>query len=337
VKPIATVASLRAHIQEAIELEHATIPPYFTAWLSMKEGSNFEAAEMIRSVMLEEMLHLTLAANLLNAVGGKPSLTHRGFVPNYPHALPHGGRRFKVGIERFSKRALETFLKIERPEAKGARPQPGHFKTIGQFYDAVRDGVDRLCDRFGEQRVFTGDPARQIRPEDYYASGAVVVVTGRDSAHRAMDEIVEQGEGADKGIFDKDRQILGDGDGRELAHYFRFMQVLEGRRFTRRDTPASGPTGSRMPVDYDAVYPIQPNARASRYAKGSAIRAALEAFGKSYEQLLAALEAAFNGNRGRLTEAMARMFALRDQARALMQTPSGDGRTTVGLDFRPRI
>jgi hypothetical protein len=34
-----------------------------------------------------------------------------------------------------------------------------------------------------------------------------------------------------------------------------------------------------------------------------------------------------------MTEGMARMFALRDQARALMQTPSGDGKTTVGLDF----
>lgn len=319
----------------ALQVEHATIPPYFTAWLSIREGHNYEAAEAIRSVMLEEMLHLTLAANLLNAVGGKPRLTGPGFVLRYPHRLPHSGNRFEVSIERFSPSALETFLKIERPEAKGARPEPGHFHTIGQFYSAVGAAVDDLCDRLGERQVFRGREDRQIRPEDYYGSGSIVVVTGRDTAHRAIAEIVEQGEGAHRGIFDGDHQILGEGDGEEVAHYYRFMEVLEGRRYTRHDTPSTGPRGRAIPVDYDAVYPIRPNTRASTYSKGSPIRTALDEFRRSYGELLAALEAAFNGERARLTEGIARMFTLRDQALALMRTPTGDGRTTVGLDFIP--
>jgi hypothetical protein len=328
-----TLTALRDHLQAALALEHATIPPYFTAWISMKAGHNVEAVEIVRSVMLEEMLHLTLAANLLNAVGGTPSLTERGFVPQYPHRLPHCGDRFEVSIERFSKTAIETFLRIEKPEAKGARPQPGRFSTIAQFYAAIRDGIDELCDRLGEAAVFTGDVARQVQPEAYYASGDVVVVTGQDTAHRAITEIADQGEGAHDGVFDRDRSICGS-SGKEPAHYYRFMQLLKGREYAQRDTPASGPTGRPFPVDFDAVYPIRPNARAGEYPRGSDIRGALEAFGRGYGELLAALEAAFNGRPDRLTEGMARMFALRDQARALMQTPSGDGRTTVGLDFR---
>jgi hypothetical protein len=159
------------------------------------------------------------------------------------------------------------------------------------------------------------------------------MVTDRDSAHRAIAEIVEQGEGAHEGIFDGDQRILGRGKGEEVAHYYRYMEVLQGRRYTRHDTARSGPTGPRLPVDYDAVHPIRPNTRAAMFSRGSGIREALDEFRRGYGELLASLEAAFNGERARLTEGIARMFALRHQALALMQTPSGDGKTTVGLDF----
>ena len=327
-----TLEGLREHLQAALTVEHATIPPYFTAWISIRDGANLEATEIIRSVMLEEMLHLTLAANLLNAVGGRPSLTHDGFVPRYPHRLPFSGDRFEINIERFSKDAVKTFMAIERPEGPRARPEARRFHTIAQFYAAIRDGVDELCDRLGESAVFTGSRDRQLQPDAYYAAGELIVVTGRDTAHRAIEEIAEQGEGAHDSVFDADRSICG--EGREPAHYYRFQQLLKGRSYRTGDTPKSGPTGARLAVDFDAAHPIRPNARASDYPKGSEIREALEAFGHGYRQLLVALEAAFNGDPARMTEGIARMFALRDQARALMQIPSGDGRTTVGLDFR---
>lgn len=326
-----TIGGLHEHLQAALAVEHATIPPYFTAWISIKDNTNIAAAEIIRSVMLEEMLHLTLAANLLNAVGGDPSLTHDRFVPRYPHPLPFSGDRFEISVERFSKGAIETFLAIERPEGPRARPEAKKFHTIAQFYAAIRDGIDALCERHGETKVFSGKRSRQIQPDAYYGAGTVVVVTGRDSAHRAIAEICEQGEGVHESVFDGDHNITG--ADREPAHYYRFQQLLKGREYRRGDTPKSGPSGAAIDVDFDAVHPIRPNARAKDYPKGSPVRGALEAFGHGYAQLLASLEAAYTGKPDRLTEAMARMFALRDQARALMQTPSGDGRTTVGLDF----
>jgi len=330
---ITTLASLQKHLQVAMQVEHATIPPYFTAWVSIPAGTNLEAAAIIRSVMLEEMLHLTMAANLLNAVGGRPRLTGRGFVPRYPHRLPHSGRKFEVSIERLSPAALRTFLKTERPEAKGARPEPGHYHTLGQFYAAVGEAIDTLCERFGEQRVFCGDPSRQVQPDQYYGSGSLIVVTDRASAHRAIAEIVEQGEGAPGHIFDGDQKILGNGVGEEVAHYYRFLELLEGRRFTQRDTARSGPTGGKIPVDFSSMYPLRPNARVSQHRRGSPARAALQQFATSYQALLAALERSFNGEPQHFTESIARMFSLHQQAVALAQTPSGDGQTTLGLDF----
>src|SRR5580700_11430191 len=67
-----TAEGLRSALQNAIELEHSTIPPYLYALYSLKPGTNKEIAAIIRSVVLEEMLHMALVCNVLNAVGGSP-------------------------------------------------------------------------------------------------------------------------------------------------------------------------------------------------------------------------------------------------------------------------
>ncbi|HLO81325.1 MAG TPA: ferritin-like protein, partial [Chitinophagaceae bacterium] len=287
--------------------------------------------------MLEEMLHLTLAANMLNAVGGHPDLIHPKFVSRYPAKLPHSGGHFLIHIERFSKKALVTFMKIERPEEKGAKPQAGEFKTIDQFYAAVGQLLDELCDQYGEEMVFTGDKKLQIQPEDYYGSGDLVVVTDRDSAHRAISTIVDQGEGAAHGIFDDDHRIFGDGGGKELAHYYRFSEIYEGRHYKKHDTPKSKPSGDPLPVDYKAVYPIKADIDRRKFPKGSEIRKALDEFADCYGELLSALNYAFNNDRSKMTEAMARMFSLRNQAVALMRTPLGKGGENLGLDFTQQL
>jgi hypothetical protein len=331
---IDTLDKLRGHLQTALELEHATIPPYFTTWLSSNEGANFEAARIIRSVMLEEMLHVTLVANLLNAVGGRPNLTNDGFIPQYPHRLPHSGRHFKVSLERLSPEAIETFLNIEQPEARHAAAQPGEFTTIGQFYQAIADGFRYLCEKLGDRQVFSGDPALQLRSEDYYGSGKLLVVEGCDSALRAVGEIKEQGEGFNYTVFDRDRAILGEGN--EAAHYFRFKELQLGRRYLPGDTGRSGPSGPAITIDFSAVYPIQSNTRISDYEPGSEIRCSLEQFCDAYRLVLVCLQDAFTGRRGRLVEATARMFDLKNRASALMRTPiEPHSRTTVGLAFTP--
>ena len=49
-------------------------------------------AAIIRSVVIEEMLHMALACNLLNAVGGQPEIDRAGFVPLSGSPCPDCGR-----------------------------------------------------------------------------------------------------------------------------------------------------------------------------------------------------------------------------------------------------
>src|SRR6478672_6484479 len=99
---IRDIESLRSHLQWAIELEHSTIPPYLTAFYSLHEGHNREAAAVILSVAIEEMLHMTLAANVLNAIGGQPLLDGTDFIPQYPTYMTHSNNAFLVHLAPFS-------------------------------------------------------------------------------------------------------------------------------------------------------------------------------------------------------------------------------------------
>ena len=56
-------------LQAAVELAAPVIPPYLCALYSMHPTGNERAKLIIRSVVVEEMLHMILAANVLNAVG----------------------------------------------------------------------------------------------------------------------------------------------------------------------------------------------------------------------------------------------------------------------------
>ena len=180
---------------------------------------------MIHSVFIEEMLHLTLAANILNAVGGAPQLDNPGIMPTYPTYLAHRTRRSR-SRSKFSKEALETFLQIERPGEHDGLPEDDEFETIGQFYEAIEEALKRLAAELGEAELFSGDPARQVTDELYYGgSGRIIAVTDLASALAALEEIVEQGEGLQhQEIWDGDRDMFHP-EREEVAHYFRFNEL----------------------------------------------------------------------------------------------------------------
>src|SRR5688572_11067637 len=127
--PIATIEDLRTRLQWAIEIEHSIIPPYLCALYSIRPGHNRQAVEAITSVFIEEMLHMTLAANVLNAVGGSPVLDAPGFIPRYPQHLPHSQGTFLIPLARFSRPTIETFMRIENPEAAEALPEADRYQT----------------------------------------------------------------------------------------------------------------------------------------------------------------------------------------------------------------
>ncbi|UGT44118.1 ferritin-like protein [Nocardia yamanashiensis] len=332
--PIETLEDLRRHLQWAIELEHATIPPYLCALYSLDPAANAEAAQVIGSVFVEEMLHLALAANLLNAVGGAPKLDAPELLPSYPHPLPHSDPSIQLNLAPFGPESLELFLAVERPAPVDAQPEGDRYHTIGQFYAAIENGLCTLVDTLGEDTVFSGDPKRQLS-EMHFSSGGGQVIPVRDlkSALAALSEIIEQGEGAsptevwdgDKDVFDPERD--------QVAHYYRFLELKEGRRFRPGDTPQSGPTGEPIQLDFTKVQPMRANPRSTDYPEDSPIRAAQREFDNTYCLLLYLLEDTFNGSPSQMRDAVGAMYALKSQAQALMKMPSGDGRTTAGPTF----
>jgi hypothetical protein len=227
---------------KAAELEHLVMLQYIFAASSLKqrveEGLTPEtlvAVQRWRKTLLEisqqEMLHLALVQNLLTAVGAAPRLTR----PNFPmpaYAYPAGVR---IELVPFGEAALRHFAFLERPEgmdvedAKGfeamaeAIPLPHdgpdgivpslqEFDTIGQLYRSIQAGLEYLAGRLGPERLFVGPPDAQAT-EEHFRWPELVAVTDLDSARRAIDTIVEQGEGAR-------------GDWRD-AHFGRLVAVLD--------------------------------------------------------------------------------------------------------------
>lgn len=326
---IKDLPDLQRHLQTALELEHSTIPPYLCALYSIKEGYNVEAAQIIKSVVLEEMLHMILAANVLNAIGGKPCINHAEFIPVYPTYLPHSDNAFIVGLERFSKRAIETFLLIERPANPQAPPEANNYHTIAQFYEAIELGLKELS---ASESIFKGNISRQITPEYYYGGGGEAIpVTDLDSALQALYEITGQGEGIHHTIFDGDQEQFG--EVQELAHYFRFNEIRQEQRYTDRDTPTSGPSGETLLVQWDQVYPMRPNPKMKDYRQGSEVWHKMYEFNRTYMSLLNELHDALNGEPQRLMQSVAGMYDLKYQAIELMKIPVGDGDMSAGPSF----
>jgi hypothetical protein len=329
---LGSVEDLTAALQQAIELEHATIPPYLCALYSLKSGANAEIGQLIRSVVIEEMLHLALVANILISIGGSPSIGHPGFVPTYPGALPGGLRDgLIVRLRRCSiEHIRDTFVRIEQPEVS-RQPVDGRVdpldpvdrapSTIGWFYDEIERALERLNRKgaieFGhlEQQVTT-----------WSGPGRLFAIAGLDDAQRAIREIKNQGEGT--GALRP-----GDGD-HELAHYYKFLEIVAGRRLVRHPDGFAY-DGDAIAFDPAGVWPMMDDPDVTKLAPGSRAAVLAGMFATTYQSLLVGLHETFNGHPERLGEAVGIMFSLDLAARRLMQTPSGlgDG-TSAGPSFQ---
>lgn len=317
---ITTLEQLRDHLQFAIMLEHTTIPAYLCVTYTIRPDANAEAAFLVRSVVVQEMLHLTLAANILNAVGGEPSLDDPRFVPEYPQTIPFTD--IAVSLMPFGVEAIEMCALIEHPGPEhGVRQDVAGltYGSVEEFYQAIRDGIAYLCLELGPSNVFTGDPGRQVGTESFYgAAGALAPVVDERTADAAIATIVDQGEGMPQSVFDDDRLV---GEAGELGHYFRFRELLLGRRYQVGDTPASGPTGAPIVTDWNAAYPMATNPKVADYPEGSEARRRATEFNVAYGAMCNLLHKAFNGRPELFQQAVVEMYGLRDRANALVRNP----------------
>ena len=106
---------------------------------------------------------MSLACNVLNAIGGKPVIDRAKFIPRYPGPLPGSvAEGLIVGLSGFTKAVVkDTFMVIEEPEdplnfpvredmLAAAPPR----KTIGMFYDRIKKEIIEISKR---RNIFTGD------------------------------------------------------------------------------------------------------------------------------------------------------------------------------------
>src|SRR6266581_4234659 len=323
-------------LQQAIQLEHATIPTYLYALYSIKLDSNTEIQDLIRSIVIQEMLHMALACNILNAIGGSPVIDRPEFIPQYPGPLPGAVEsELIVPLARFSLDLVKNvFMVIEEPETPlnfpvrdlaAAPPQ-----TIGEFYTAIKQ---RIMER-GQSIFEHGVLARQVT-SGFFPN--LIQVTNVDSATRAIETIVEQGEGTTSSPLN----LKG-----EIAHYYRFAEISHGK--TLIPNPNAHPDdpddqkfvygGDPIPFDPNGVLPVIENPKAALYPAGSPARLACDTFNSTYTSILKKLHVSFNGSPNQLEDAIFGNFGmdtLSGQAMDLMAIDLGNG-TNAGPSFEYR-
>jgi CDGSH-type Zn-finger protein/uncharacterized Fe-S cluster protein YjdI len=240
-------------LHEAAEIEHHLMCCYLYAAFSLKRteprwsDAQREAVarwrEAILSVVYEEMSHLALVANLMNALGAAPHMNRPAF-PVEAGRYPAG---FVIRLQPFSAATIEHFKFLERPAASDladaqafaprkhyARaipegrlsPGPRDYATVGELYELLLRSLKTCAAAQGEAALFVGDPALQVDAQLAPLPG-VIAVTGLASARQAIATIVTQGEGAGSEEAD--------------SHFCRFTRIGEELAVLAAADPAFEP------------------------------------------------------------------------------------------------
>jgi CDGSH-type Zn-finger protein/uncharacterized Fe-S cluster protein YjdI len=226
-------------LHEAAEIEHHLMCCYLYAAFSLKRADTRWSAEqaaavarwrgVITGVALEEMTHLCLVGNLMNALGSPP---HMGRPPLPISSGPYPAG-FVIRLGPFCAATIEHFKYLERPghakvadgagfeperqyhrkvPAERLSPGPRDYDTVGELYDMLSQSLQACVDDAGEAAVFVGDPRLQVGAALAPLPG-VCAITDLASAQQALHTIVTQGEGA--------------GSEQAQSHFSRFSQLAD--------------------------------------------------------------------------------------------------------------
>ncbi|HWC37373.1 MAG TPA: ferritin-like domain-containing protein, partial [Acidimicrobiales bacterium] len=225
---------------EAAELEHGIMCQYLFAAFTLKQSRDeglsdreLEATrrwrDVIAHVATDEMLHLALVHNVLSAVGAAPHLAR----PNLPQPAAHYPAGVQLALLPFGEEALRHFMFLERPEGMALDDADGltnmgraepvlekgdivprlqDFATVGHLYRSIEEGLAHLADKYGEEWLFVGPREAQATTANFRWP-QLVAVTDLASAQRAIDTILDQGEGP-RGEW-------------RSAHFGQFVEILD--------------------------------------------------------------------------------------------------------------
>jgi rubrerythrin len=288
-------------LQSALELEFATIPTYLSAAFSLT--SNDKIYQLILRAAIEEMLHMTAVANLMNAIGIAPNIL--AAVPEFPYDLTVLDPPLRLNLRSFSFELIEElFMRIEAPEKPVKFEAVAHRpKTIGQFYAGIIDIIesDTIPGLF-KNAVRDAYRQREVRPNfapiaylsnqdtSTYPLNADIdfKITDKVSAVRHLSWVVDQGEGS--APFDP---LTAEGI---PGHYYRFESILKSR-FLIKDTHAKlgySFSGGDIPFDPAGVHEFDANAKIKDYDAFPPVRRQMKRFNDNYTSMINSLQGAFN-------------------------------------------
>ncbi len=209
-------SDLNRHLQHALDLELWTIPLYLTTLYSIKgvpktKHENFpEAAKLIFSVVLQEMLHAEIVCNLSNALGYSPGFTcpvydeskRIPFIHPPQHLLPDDLKGYQVKLQALNKESLKLFCAIELPHLREEInwEHKARYDSIAELYEALKLGVITLWDSCYVGS--TNNKKQKNNFKEYHNQhgkkpGFSVIINSLETALNGIEAIVEQGEGAD--------------------------------------------------------------------------------------------------------------------------------------------
>jgi CDGSH-type Zn-finger protein/truncated hemoglobin YjbI len=322
---------------QAAELEHGIMCQYLFAAFSLKQAADEGLSEaelaatarwrkQVSTVATQEMLHLALVHNLLSAIGAAPHFAR----PNLPAPASHYPAGVQLALLPFGEEALQHFMFLERPEgmdladaaglAAMGRAQPQlserdivprgqDFATVGHLYRSIEQGFAHLTGKYSESWLFVGPPRAQAT-QAQFGWPELIPVTDLASAQRAIEEILEQGEGP-RGHW-------------ENAHFGQFVRILDEYGELRAANPAFEPVrpvvaANVRPPERDPSLPLISNPLTARVT---------DLFNVAYEILLQIFERFF----AHTEESDAQLKTLADATIALMIQvikPLGDLITTL--------
>lgn len=314
-------------LQSAVSVEFSTIPPYLSALWSIKDPMHPVAAS-IRNVVQEEMLHMALACNMLTALGCVPQINDPKMVPSYPGKIPGGVHPeltvalsaltvFDEGTRDYPG-SLDVFIAIEAPSV-GRRPKTPEedkgFKTIGAFYRAVLDAFQTLQPELSTDRQVSGPLAYMVMADLPAVEAAIALIMDQGEGSEASPEVEHT---------------------HELAHYYRFLEVKAGRRYSGVDAKHQA-LFEGEPLEFPEVWPmaVVPKGGYLQEDVPPDVWTMLNSFDQTFTQLLNRLQSVWeHGDQAALVHAIETMFGLSQQAQTLMKIEIGDGRGNYGPCFR---
>lgn len=326
--PIGSIDDAREKLQTAIGVEFGTLPPYLYALHSILPGTNAPAVAQLRAIVGQEMIHMCLACNILNAIGGTPNIV----APSYPGPLPGdigaSGTPLTLHLLPFSPDAMQQGMAIEQPDDPHEYPVLKSFfekdagpasVSIGAFYR----GLDAYLATLPDDAWIAG--RNQITDSQYF-TGQLFAVNNYLDANRAITEIVSEGEGSETGPLDFEMDI---------AHYYRFEEIFRNQVLTKADIPGGYGWGAPLGIDWSAVYPAISDPGLHEF--GDDPLAAQEAQANcnaAFTVMVNELNRAFNGDSAQLGNAIRAMFDLRMAMQVAFTTPLADGVSVAGPSFQ---